>query len=71
LRRHYEWGKAHADVAVVVLAAAEDQGEILAVGAHELDPQVAEDGHHLEGTYLIVAAVRRDLQGMQRLGRLA
>lgn len=65
LRGHYELGKAHADVAVIVLASAEDPGEILAVGAHELDPQVAEDGQHLEGTYLIVAAVRRDLQGVE------
>jgi hypothetical protein len=65
LRGHYESGKANADVAVIVLAAAGVPGEILAVGAHELDPQVAEDGHHLEGTYLIVAAVRRDLQGRE------
>jgi hypothetical protein len=65
LRGHCEWRKAHADISVIVLAAAEDLDDILAVGAHELDPQVTEDGQHLEGTYLIVAAVRRDLQGRE------
>jgi hypothetical protein len=65
LRGHYEWRKVHTDIAVIVLAAADNSDDILAVGAHELDPQVAQDGHHLEGTYLTVAAVRRDLQGRE------
>jgi len=65
LRGHYEWRKSHTDISVFVLAAAGDPWEILAVGAHELDPQITADGQPLEGSYLIVGAVRRDLQGRE------
>ncbi len=65
LRGHYESRKAHIDITVIVLAAGDDPDDILAVGAHELDDQVTDDGRDLEGSYLIVAAVRRDIQGRE------
>lgn len=67
LRGHYESRKAHIDISVIVLATANDPDDILAIGAHELDDQVTDDGLYLEGSYLIVGAVRRDVQG-QRTG---
>jgi len=33
--------------------------------AHKLDDQVTDDGRYLEGSYLIVGAVRRDVQGRE------
>jgi hypothetical protein len=48
-----------------VLAATDDPDDILAVGAHELDDQVTDDGQYLEGSYLIVGGVRRDVQGRE------
>jgi len=63
LRGHYESRKAHIDISIIVLVAADDPDDILAVGAHELDDQVSDDGRYLEGSYLIVGAVRRDVQG--------
>jgi hypothetical protein len=65
LRGHYESRKAHIDISVIVLVAAEDPDDILAVGAHELDDQITEDGRYIEGSYLIVGAVRRDIQGRE------
>ncbi len=65
LRGHYEWRRARTDISVVVLVAAGDPRDILAVGAHELDHQITDDGQPLEGSYLIVGAVRRDLQGRE------
>jgi hypothetical protein len=47
----------------VILANAADPAEILAVGAHEFDDQRTEDGQDIEGSYLILGAVRVDLQG--------
>jgi hypothetical protein len=44
LRPHYEWRREHLDTSVIVLAAADDPDDIVAVGAHELDDQVSEAG---------------------------
>jgi hypothetical protein len=65
LRGHYESRKTHIDISVIVLATANDPDDILAVGAHELDDQVTDDGLYLEGSYLIVGAVGRDVQGRE------
>ncbi len=46
----------------MILADPAEPSEIFAVGAHELDDQKA-DGEEIEGSYLIVGAVRVDLQG--------
>ena len=48
---------------MLILANTRDPASILAVGAHELDDQRTEDGENIEGSYLIVGAVRADLQG--------
>ena len=64
LRGHVERRAPHLETSIVILADADDPEEIVAIGAHELDDQQTEDGRHVEGTYLIVGAVRRDLQGM-------
>lgn len=48
---------------MILLGVAADPSDILAIGAHELDDQRDPDGNHLEGSYLIVGAVRTDVQG--------
>ncbi len=62
LRGHVESREPHLQTACVILADPADPDEIVAVGAHELDDQKA-DGEDIEGSYLIVGAVRLDLQG--------
>jgi hypothetical protein len=62
LKGHVQSREPHLQTTCMILADPTDPAEILAVGAHELDDQKAE-GHDIEGSYLIVGAVRADLQG--------
>jgi hypothetical protein len=63
LRGHVQSREPHLQTSCVILADAADPAEILAVGAHEFDDQRTEDGQDIEGSYLILGAVRADLQG--------
>lgn len=63
LRGYVESRGTYLDTECVILTDARDPASILAVGAHELDDQRTEDGEDVEGSYLIVGAVRADLHG--------
>jgi hypothetical protein len=53
----------HLNTTCVILADPQDHASILAVGAHQLDDQRTDSGEDIEGSLLVVGAVRADLQG--------
>ena len=65
LRASWEWRAKHLGTSVLVLASAIEPARILAVGSHEIDDQRTAGGAVVEGSRLIVGAVRTEFQGFR------